>query len=149
VTEGTRDIVDRLHDAFVQGDHDLLACCYDDQVDWTLHAPASVFPFAGRRCGKAAVFLSLKELYTDYKVAGFAPQVIVVDGDRAASMAEVALVQRSSGRTIRCRVASFYHMRNGRVIEYQGFLDSFDAVEQVLGRYIEVQDRSPINVDQP
>jgi ketosteroid isomerase-like protein len=138
VTEGTRDIVGKLHDAFVRGDHDVLAGYYDDQVDWTLHAPVTAFPFAGRRCGKAAVFLSLRELYTDYMIAGFAPQVILVDGDRASSMAEVALVQRASGRTIRCRVASFYHLRGGRVVEYQGFLDSFDAVEQVLGRYIEV-----------
>jgi len=35
-------------------------------------------------------------------------------------------------------VASFYRVRNGRVVEYQGFVDSFDAVEQALGRYIEV-----------
>jgi len=43
-------------------------------------------------------------------------------------------VQRASGRTIRCRIASFHQVRDGRVIEYRGFTDSFDAAEQVLGR---------------
>jgi ketosteroid isomerase-like protein len=47
-------------------------------------------------------------------------------------------VQRATGRTIRCRVASFYRVRDGRVVEYQGFIDSFDAVEQALGRYVDV-----------
>jgi ketosteroid isomerase-like protein len=46
-------------------------------------------------------------------------------------------VQRSSGRIIRCRVASLYRLRDGKVVEYEGFLDSFDAVEQALGRYIQ------------
>jgi ketosteroid isomerase-like protein len=49
----------------------------------------------------------------------------------------VALMQRASGRVIRCRVASLYRLRDGRIVEYEGFLDSFDAVEQALGRYIQ------------
>jgi ketosteroid isomerase-like protein len=92
----------------------------------------------GRRIGKAAVFLSLGALYAGYKIEALAVQVVLADGDRAAAISEIALQQRASGRTIRCRVASFYRMRGGRVVEYEGFLDSFDAVEQVFGRYIEV-----------
>jgi ketosteroid isomerase-like protein len=64
--------------------------------------------------------------------------MVLADGDRAATISEIALIQRATGRTIRCRVASFYRLRNGRVVEYEGFLDSFDAVEQAFGRYIEV-----------
>jgi ketosteroid isomerase-like protein len=132
----TRGIIGKLHDAFAQGDHERFAGYYD--VDWTLHAPVSVFPFLGRRIGKAAVFLSLGELYAGYKIEALAAQMVLADGDRAAVISEVALVQRASGRTIRCRVASFYRLRDGRVVEYEGFLDSFDAVEQAFGRYIEV-----------
>jgi ketosteroid isomerase-like protein len=35
-------------------------------------------------------------------------------------------------------VASFYRLRDSRVVEYEGFLDSFDAVEQAFGRYLDV-----------
>jgi len=136
--ESTRDIIRSIHDAFSQGDHERFASFYDDDIDWTFHAPVSVFPFLGRRVGKAAVFLSLNQLYAGYKVEALAAQLVLADGDRAAVISEVAMVQRASGRTIRCRVASFYRLRNGRVIEYEGFLDSFDAVEQAFGRYIEV-----------
>jgi ketosteroid isomerase-like protein len=134
----TRGIIGKLHDAFARGDHEQFAKSYDDDVDWTFHAPVSVFPFLGRRIGKAAVFSSLRELYAGYKIEALAVQLVMADGDRAAVISEVALQQRATGRTIRCRVASFYRLRNGRVVEYEGFLDSFDAVEQAFGRYIEV-----------
>ena len=134
----TRGIIGKLHSAFMQGDHQQLAKCYDDDIDWTFHAPVSVFPFLGRRIGKAAMFSSLAELYDSYKVEALAMQVLLADGDRAAAISEVALQQRATGRTIRCRVASFYRVRSGRVVEYEGFLDSFDAVEQAFGRYIDV-----------
>jgi hypothetical protein len=35
---------------------------------------------------------------------------------------------------VRCRIASFQQVRDGRVIENRGFIDSFDVAEQVLGR---------------
>jgi ketosteroid isomerase-like protein len=127
-----------IHDAFKRGDHERFASYYDDNIDWTFHAPISVFPFAGRRVGKPAVFLSLRQLDEGYKLQGFAAQMVLADGDRAAVISEMAMMQRATGRTIRCRVASFYRVRDGRVIEYQGFVDSFDAVEQALGRYIAV-----------
>jgi ketosteroid isomerase-like protein len=138
MTDITRGIIGKLHFAFTQGDHEQLAKCYDDDIDWTFHAPVSVFPFLGRRIGKAAVFSSLRELYEGYKIEALAVQLVLADGDRAAAISEVALGQRATGRTIRCRVASFYRLRGGRVVEYEGFLDSFDAVEQAFGRYIEV-----------
>jgi ketosteroid isomerase-like protein len=127
-----------IHDAFKQGDHERFASYYDDNIDWTFHAPISVFPFAGRRVGKPAVFLSLRQLNEGYKLQGFAAQMVLADEDRAAVISEIAMMQRATGRTIRCRVASFYRVRDGRVVEYQGFVDSFDAVEQALGRYIAV-----------
>src|SRR5262245_175537 len=101
----------------MRGDHELFGGYYDDDIDWTFHAPVSVFPFLGRRVGKAAVFLSLRDLYAGYKIEALAVQLVLADGDRAAAISEVALMQRASGRTIRCRVASFYRLRNGRVVE--------------------------------
>src|SRR5260370_28717097 len=126
----TRGIIGKLHDAFAQGDHEQFGGYYDDDVDWTFRAPVSVFPFLGRRIGKAAVFSSLRELYAGYEVEALAVQLVLADGDRAAAISEVALQQRATGRTIRCRVASFYRLRGDRVVEDEGFLGRFGAVEQ-------------------
>src|SRR3982074_1896742 len=113
--DNTRDIIGKIHDAFAKGDHKQFARYYNDDVDWTFHAPVSVFPFLGRRIGKAAVFLSLGELYASYKVEALAAHLLLGDGDRASVISEVAMQQRATGRTIRSRVASFYRLRDGRV----------------------------------
>jgi uncharacterized protein len=136
--ETTRAVIGAIQDAYVRGDYARFASYYHENVDWTFHAPISVFPFAGRRQGKGAMLTSLAALSTGYKVESLAPQLVLADGDRAAVLSEVTLTQRMTERTIRCRVASLYRLSEGRVIEYEGFLDSFDAVEQSLGRYLEI-----------
>jgi ketosteroid isomerase-like protein len=64
---------------------------------------------------------------------------MVVDGDRAAVMSEVAFKQRSTDRTLRFQVANFLRIQDGRMIEFREFANSFDLVEQALGRFIDIQ----------
>jgi ketosteroid isomerase-like protein len=63
---------------------------------------------------------------------------MIVDGERAALMSNVSYRQRSTGRVLRIRVAGFLRWREGRLIEYREFVDSFDAVEQALGRELQL-----------
>ena len=64
--------------------------------------------------------------------------MMLVDGDRAATLSDVQMVQHATGRTVRSRIASFHRFRDGRLIEYRGFTDSFDSVEQALGRELQL-----------
>lgn len=130
----TRGALEAIIAAFQSGDHDRLAALYHDDIDWIFHAPVSVFPFAGARRGKAEVFKGFALFYGDYKVVDMHVQATLVDGDRAAVLSNVHTVQRSTGRTLRSRIAGFHRFRDGRLIEYRGFTDSFDSVEQTLGR---------------
>jgi hypothetical protein len=41
--------------------------------------------------------------------------------------------RRDVGHPISYRIAQFVQFRSGKVIEYVSIIDSFDAVEQVLG----------------
>ncbi len=77
-------------------------------------------------------------MYQQYSIVTYKAPVVMVDGDRVATISEMEIVVRSTGRTITSRVASFSRFRNGKMIEYQGFTDSFDAAEQVLGFNIDV-----------
>lgn len=132
--DATRAALEAITTAFQRSDSDRLAAIYHDDIDWIFHAPVSVFPFAGARRGKAEVFKGLALFYRDYRLANFQLQVQLVDGDRAAIMSDVHVVQRSTGRTLRARIAGFHRFRDSRLIEYRGFTDSFDSVEQTLGR---------------
>ncbi len=137
--ELTRAAVRDLFDAFSRGDFERLAQRYDENVDYMFYAPVSVFPFCGPRQGRAAVFQAFAEMFKVYKIERQVIEAVIVDGDRAAALSDVTLLQRSTGRTVRSRVASFYRLRGGRVIEYRGFIDSFDAVEQALGHWLDIE----------
>lgn len=125
-------------DAYQQGDNDRLAARYHDDIDWLLHAPLSLFPFAGARRGKAEVFQGFALLYQAFRPVKYEIQVVLADGDHAATLADSHMEQRSTGRMIRSRVAGFHRFQDDLLIEYRGFTDSFDAAEQVLGRELEV-----------
>jgi len=137
-SDTTRAAVLDLQDAFRHGDYERLAKYYDDDVDWVFHVPKSIFPDVGRRHGKVAVFQALAAINENFRFERHVTEFVIADGPRAASLADVTMVQRATGRTIRLRVAGFHHFRDGRLIEYRGFTDSFDLVEQAIGKHIDV-----------
>ena len=94
--------------------------------------------YVRHRRGKAAVFRSFERLNTLYRFERHVTDQLIAEGDWAAGFADVTMTQRDSGRIIRCRVASFHRVRGGRLVEYRGFCDTFDAVEQTLGRELSV-----------
>jgi ketosteroid isomerase-like protein len=47
-------------------------------------------------------------------------------------------VQRSSGRTLSLRLVNFMRIQDGQIIEFREFSDTFDAVEQALGSWLQV-----------
>jgi ketosteroid isomerase-like protein len=138
MTETTRAAINDIIDAFQCGDHKRLVDRYDDDVEWLIHAPVSVFPFAGVHRGKSAVLTSLLSVYQAYRIARYEVQMIMVDGERAATISDVHIIQRSSGRVITSHLAGFHRFRDGKLIEYRGFTDSFDSVEQAIGFEIDL-----------
>lgn len=137
-TEATRSIVRQLYDAYIKGDAERFASFLDDNLDWVIHAPIEVFAFAGPRKGKVAVLEALAGIADDYELKKYEPQLFLVDGDRAAVMSEVGFVQRSSGRMLRFRIADFLRLRNGKVVEFREFTDTFDVTQQALGRFFDL-----------
>jgi len=61
-------------------------------------------------------------------------EVVIAEGDRAALMSDVSFKQRATGRMLRFRTANFLRFQDDRLIEFREFVDTFDVVEQALGR---------------
>jgi ketosteroid isomerase-like protein len=133
-TGEARSVIVQVQDAFRKNDYERLASLYHDDIDWIFHGPTSIFPEVGHRRGKIEVFKSLAALNVLYRFDQYDTEQLMAENDSAASIANVRMVQRSTGRIIQCKIASFHRVRDGKVIEYRGFTDSFDAAEQVLGR---------------
>jgi ketosteroid isomerase-like protein len=135
-TDDTRAIVQDMYDAYVRGDFDRIAAHFDEDIDWVIHAPRAIFPFAGRRRGRAAVLEALGQIGVDYVIDQYRPQSMIVDGDRAAVISDVVFVQRGSERRLNFRIVDLIKLRDGRVADFEEFIDTFDVVEQALGQHI-------------
>jgi ketosteroid isomerase-like protein len=138
-TSSTRAVVEDIYASYARRDFDRVAALIHEDVDWVIYGPPQVFPFAGARHGKTAVLTALGEIAKDYMLQHYEPKVIIVDGDRAAVMSDVSFKQRSTDRTLRFALANFLRIEDGRLIEFREFANSFDLVEQALGRFINVQ----------
>jgi ketosteroid isomerase-like protein len=105
----------------------------DDDVLWINNGPVELLRFCGERRGKAAVL----DLYgrvgpSVYKITGFEPEIMVIDGDRCATLGRIKGV-KDDGRAVSYRVTQFLRFRGGKVVENRAVIDSFNAVEQVVG----------------
>ena len=132
----TRAVVRELYDAYERRDFTRVAALIHNDIDWIIYGPVAVFPFAGSRKGRAAVLEALAGIAEHYVLESYKREIAVVDGDRAAVMSDVSFTQRATGRTLRFRLANFLRFADGRVIEFREFANTFDVVEQALGREI-------------
>lgn len=135
---GTRAIVTDLYSAYQRRDFERIAALLHDDVDWLIYGPAQVFPFVGLKHGKAAVLAGFAEIAKHYTVDHYDPEMVVVEGDEAAALVNASFMQRSSQRILRVRLANFLRFRDGRLIMFREFFDSFDAVEQALGHELQL-----------
>ena len=134
----TRATVDALYRAYIGHDFNRFAEMLHEDIDWVIHGPVDVFPFAGLRRGRAAVLQAIGGIVESYALERHAIEVLLVNGDRAAVMADVSFKQCATGRTLRCRVANFLRIENGQLMEFREFADSFDQVEQAVGHMVTV-----------
>ena len=130
----TRATVDELYDAYGRRDFERVAALIHPDIDWIIYSPVTIFPFAGPRHGRAAVLEAMAGIAQAYQLENYKRELVIVDGDRAAIMADVGFLQRSTNRSLRFRVANFLRFQDGLLIEFREFANSFDVVEQALGR---------------
>ncbi|MFI4960994.1 MAG: nuclear transport factor 2 family protein [Hyphomicrobiales bacterium] len=125
-----------LYADFAAGRIDEALRDFDDNVVMTSYAPIEVFPALGRRQGKAAVAATMHAMHADFEHLSYTPVFMVTEAETAAVILLARLRQRTTDRIIQLFVAHFLRMQNGRIVELREFMDSFDAVQQVLGREI-------------
>lgn len=130
----TRAIVERMYDAYSRRDFEQVAALIHADIDWTIYSPVTVFPFAGQRHGRAAVLEVMAGIARDYQLETYKREFLIVEGDRAATVADIGFLQRATNRSLRFRVANFLRIQDGLLIEFREFTNTFDVVEQALGR---------------
>jgi ketosteroid isomerase-like protein len=108
----------------------------DEDVDWAIYGPIDMFPFLGARQGKAAVIEVIRQIAENVRVRRFDRETIMLGVDSAASMLRYSLTTLDDSKPISLRVAHFAQFKAGRLRNIRVLIDSFDLVEQALGRPI-------------
>jgi ketosteroid isomerase-like protein len=125
-----------LHRAINDRQPEDLAAAIDDDVEWTIYGPIDMFPFLGSRRGKAAVLEVIRQIADNFRVHRFDRESIMLGVDSAASMLRYTLTALDSNKPISLRLAHFAQFKAGRLLNIRVLIDSFDLVEQALGRPI-------------
>jgi ketosteroid isomerase-like protein len=125
-----------LHRAINERRYEDLEAVIDDDVDWAIYGPIDMFPFLGARRGKAAVLEVVRQIADNVRVHRFDRETIMLGVDSASSMLRYSLTSLDSNKPISLRVAHFAQFKAGRLSSIRVLVDTFDLVEQALGRPI-------------
>jgi hypothetical protein len=125
-----------LHRALDEHRREELEPLIDDDVDWAIYGPIDMFPFLGARRGKPAVLEVVKQIADNIRVHRFDRESIMLGVDSAASMIRYSLTAIDIDKPISLRLAHFAQFRAGRLLSIRVLVDTFDLVEQALGRPI-------------
>jgi ketosteroid isomerase-like protein len=125
-----------LHRAINERRTEDLETLLDEDVDWAIYGPIDMFPFLGARRGKEAVLEVIRQIADNFRVHRFDRETIMLGVDSAASMLRYSLTALDSNKPISLRLAHFAQFKAGRLLSIRVIVDTFDLVEQALGRPI-------------
>jgi ketosteroid isomerase-like protein len=125
-----------LHRAINDRQPEDLEALIDDDVDWAIYGPIDMFPFFGARRGKAAVLEVIRQIANNIRVHRFDRESVMLGADAASSMMRYSLTALDVNKPISLRLAQFAQFKAGRLTSIRILVDTFDLVEQALGRPI-------------
>jgi ketosteroid isomerase-like protein len=143
-----RPIVEAFYRASAERDLERVMSFIAEDVDWLVQGPVDVFAFFGQRHGKAAVREGYDEIGRRLHITGYEIEALLVDGDQAAAMIRLTSIVRATGKVMSVRTSQFSRFRDGKIVELHAVLDSYDMVEQTLGRSLDLMEveSEPISV---
>ena len=103
-----------------------------------MFGPLDLFPFLGQHRGKKAVMAMFEEMTAHLSLIRAEKETLLIDGGDAAALLRLNAIDTRTGRTLSLRLALFASFQGGKLVALKAVLDSFDAVEQALGRHIDL-----------
>jgi ketosteroid isomerase-like protein len=129
-----RPIVEAFYRASAERDVERVDVVHRRRRQLAGAGPGRLFAFFGQRHGKAAVLEGYREVGLRLDVTAYQVETLLVDGDRAAALIRLISVVRATDKVMSVRTSQFSRFRDGKIIEMRAILDSYDMVEQTLGR---------------
>lgn len=125
-----------LREGLASQDSAEIAHILHDEVDWAIFGPIDMFPYLGARQGKEAALDSILQIVDNFRVHRIKQEDVVLGDEQASVLLRCALNSNDTNRPISLRIAAFLRFRDGKVTSLRAVIDTFDLVEQALGRQI-------------
>ncbi len=117
-------IVQDAYAAFLRGDIAAVLATFDDDIVWKPVTGASKHvPMAGARHGKAATEEFFRQVGQHLQFSRFEPREFVAQDDRVVALGHYT-AKSSSGGSFDSDFVMVFQLRNGKLVEFQEFLDS-------------------------
>ena len=125
-----------LRKAFAAQDAAEIAPNLHDEIDWAVFGPIDMFPYLGARQGKEAALDSIGQIADNFRLHKIKQEDVVIGADSASALLRCSLNSSDTNRPISVRIATFLRFKDGKVASLRAVIDTFDLVEQALGRPI-------------
>ena len=126
--EPTRRVVEAAYRAFGARDIDALLELLSPDVTWGEPDNPHI-PSAGTRHGLPGVIEWLQVGNQTEAIVALDPTRILVDGDTAAVIGHTKVIARSTGRSYATEFVHLVTVRDGKVVSFQEFFDTWVAAE--------------------
>ena len=121
----------RVATAFEKGDLEPLFEAIDDHTVWkTASALSDMFRFGGEYKKRIGITEVLSRIATAYVFRRFEPMEIVASGEIVWGLFQVEADYRPTGKKLKVEMAVRWRVRNGKIAEHQGFLDTASLLRQ-------------------
>lgn len=122
-TQNTK-VVQDAYAAFGRGDVQGILDRLDDGIVWKgVYGAGKHVPTSGERRGKAQVGEFFKQVAENVNFSRFEPKEFIATGDKVVALGHYT-AKTPIGRTFDSDFAMVFTVRNGKVVEFQEFMDS-------------------------
>ena len=122
-TQNTK-VVQDAYAAFGRGDVQGILDRLDDGIVWKgVYGAGKHVPTAGERRGKAQVGEFFKQVAENVNFSRFEPKEFIATGNKVVALGHYT-AKTPIGRTFDSDFAMVFTVRNGKVVEFQEFMDS-------------------------
>ncbi|ATB36167.1 hypothetical protein CYFUS_001581 [Cystobacter fuscus] len=104
---------------------DAIASLFSEEVDWDIPGDTRRVSWIGRRTGRAGVADFFRSLREQVEPLRFEVRSLVVDGDEAVALGALESRVKRTGKIIESEFALHMTIRNGLIVRYRLFEDSF------------------------
>lgn len=133
-TRSARECVITFLDAFYAGDIAGAEACCHEGVSSLTHAPVDLFPNLGLKQGRAWLGEIIRIQQQRFTQRRHVLRFIAADGLRVATICDLTFAKRRDGRVVQVSAGEFFTLSGGRIFEHRAYFDSFDLVQQLIGR---------------